>query len=80
MALIAARLNAGQCGDRYIISLSPHLHTPVPPSLLSLMASVDVKLHVYLLPRTICPQKFKDRVPSFVATLPSFQVSLQVSL
>ena len=38
-----------QCSDRYVISLSPHLHTPVSPSLISLMVSVDVKDHVYLL-------------------------------
>ena len=41
-----------QCSDRYIISLFPHLHTPFPhfsPSLISLMVSVDVKHHVYLL-------------------------------
>ena len=41
-----------QCSDRYIISLSPHLHTPPPlfsPSLISFMVSVDVKYHVYLL-------------------------------
>ena len=41
-----------QCSDRYIISLSPHLHTPFPPppfspSLISLVVSVDVKRHVY---------------------------------
>ena len=39
-----------QCSDRYIISHFPHLHTPFPPfspSLISLMASVDVKHHVY---------------------------------
>ena len=36
-----------QCSDRYIFSLSPHLHTPFPPSLISLMVSVDVKHHVY---------------------------------
>ena len=50
MALIAARLN--ECSDRYIISLFPHLHTPFPPfspSLISLVVSVDVKHHVYLL-------------------------------
>ena len=37
--------------NRHIIS-SPHLHTPFPPfslSLISLMVSVDVKHHVYLL-------------------------------
>ena len=37
--------------DRYIISLSPHHHTPLPlvfsPSLINLMVSVDVKHHVY---------------------------------
>ena len=41
-----------QCSDRYITSLFPHLHTPFPsfsPSLISLMVSVDVKHHVYLL-------------------------------
>ena len=34
--------------DRYIISLSSHL-PPFSPSLISLMVSVDVKHHVYLL-------------------------------
>ena len=40
-----------QCSDRYIIALSPYLHTPPPfsPSLISLMVFVDVKHHVYLL-------------------------------
>ena len=38
-----------QCSDRYIISLFPHLHTPFPPSLISLMVSVDVKHRVYIL-------------------------------
>ena len=41
-----------QCSDRYIISLSPHLHAPFPhfsPSLINLMVSVDVKHYVYLL-------------------------------
>ena len=56
MALIAAHLNAGIIlvvtvySDRYIISLFPHLYTPVPPfspSLINLMVSVDVKHHVY---------------------------------
>ena len=40
-----------QCSDRYIISLSPHLHTrpppPFSPSLISCTVSVDVKHHVY---------------------------------
>ena len=41
-----------QCSDRYIISLSPHLHTPFPPFSLSLIShtvSADIKHHVYLL-------------------------------
>ena len=41
-----------QCSDSYIISLSPHLHTPFhpfSPSLISLKVSVDVKHHDYLL-------------------------------
>ena len=40
--------------DRYVISLFPNLHRPFPPfspSLISLMVSVDVKHHVYLLTR-----------------------------
>ena len=40
-----------QCSDSYIVSLSPHLHTPFPPfspSLISRTVSVDVKHHVYL--------------------------------
>ena len=41
-----------QCSNRYIISLSPHLHTPFPSSSLSLISctvSVDVMHIVYLL-------------------------------
>ena len=38
-----------QCSDRYIISLSSHLHTPFSPPLISRTVSVDVKHHVYLL-------------------------------
>ena len=38
-----------QCSDRYIISLFRHLHTPFSPSLISLVVSVDVNHHVYLL-------------------------------
>jgi len=56
MALITAHLNAGHSGGDSvaigILSLFPHLHTPFPPfspSLISLMVSVDVKHHVYLL-------------------------------
>ena len=39
-----------QCRDRYIISLSPHLHTPFPPfspSLIRRTVTVDIKHHVY---------------------------------
>ena len=49
-----------QCSDRYIISFSPHLHTPfphllpVPNIVISLMVSVDVKHHVYLLSINVC--------------------------
>ena len=58
MALIAAHLNAGHSSvdsvaiGIIILSLSPHLHTPLPPfspSLISLTVSVDVKHQVYLL-------------------------------
>ena len=38
-----------QCSDKYIISLSLHLHSPFSPSLISLMVSVDIKHHVLLL-------------------------------
>ena len=42
-----------QCSDRYMISLSPHLHNPSPPpfspSLISRTVSVDVTHHVYWL-------------------------------
>ena len=41
----------GQCSNRYIFSLFPHLHTLFPsfsPSLISLMVSVEFKHHVYL--------------------------------
>ena len=41
-----------QCSDKYIISLFTPLHAlppPLSPSLISLMVSVDVKHHVYLL-------------------------------
>ena len=50
-----------QCSDRYIISLSPHLRTPLPPhrtpipipisspSVISFMVSIDVKHRAYLL-------------------------------
>ena len=37
-----------QCSDRYIISLFPHLHTPLPSS--PFMVSMNVKLHVFLFP------------------------------
>ena len=55
MALITAHLNAGRSGgDGVAIGIySPSTPTPYPPpfspSLISLMVSVDVKHHVYLL-------------------------------
>ena len=60
MAVIAAHLNAGHSGGDsvaigiYSLSLSPPPYPlpplpPFSPSLLSLMVSVDVKHHVYLL-------------------------------
>ena len=57
MALIAAHLNAGHSGgDSVAIGIySPSSPTSIPPSppifpsLISLMVSVDVKHHVYLL-------------------------------
>ena len=60
MALIAAHLNAGHSGgDSVTIGIySPSSPTSIPPSryspsLISLMVSVDVKHHVYLLTETI---------------------------
>ena len=56
--LLGAHLNAGVIvvvtvyGERYIFSLFPHLHTPLPfsaPLLISHVVSVDVKHRVYLL-------------------------------
>ena len=63
MALIAAHLNAElilvvtvYSSDRYIISLSiPLLPLPFFPSLISLMVSVDIKHHVYLLACIVAP-------------------------
>ena len=56
MALVAAHLNAGHFGgDSVAINIySPSSPTSIPPSpfspsLISLMVSVDVKHHVYLL-------------------------------
>ena len=58
MALIAAHLNVGHSGGDSVaigIIYSPSSHTSIPPftpfspSLISLMVSVDVKHHVYLL-------------------------------
>ena len=49
----------------YIISLFPHLHPPFAPSLISLMVSVDVKHHVYLLTYStyILPVVFSWTIP-----------------
>ena len=59
MALIAAHLNAGRSGGDSVAigiyspssptSLGPTPFPPFSPSLISLMVSVDVKHHVYLL-------------------------------
>ena len=57
MALIAAHLNAGHSGGDIVViginslPLPPPLYAlhPFSPSLISLMATVDVKHHVYLL-------------------------------
>ena len=52
MALIAAHLNAGHSGgDSVAIGIYSHSSPfpPFSPSLISLMVSVDVKHHVYLL-------------------------------
>ena len=77
-----------QCSDRYIITLSPHLHTPVPrfsPSLISLMVSVDVKHHVYLL--TLLTDRFRVQElcesqggRSGLSVLTSLLVSVDVKL
>ena len=58
MALIAANLNAGHSGGDgvaigiYSPSSTTPIPSPLPPSLMSLMVSVDVKHHVYLQPVT----------------------------
>ena len=67
MALIAAHLNAGHSGGDsvaigiYIYTLPlpppPYPLAPFTPSLISLMVSVDVKHHVYLL--TLCVDGFR---------------------
>ena len=54
MALIAAHLNADHSGDDSVAIgiYSPSFPTSIPPfspSLISLMVSVDVKHHVYIL-------------------------------
>ena len=54
MALIATHLNAGHSGGDSVAigmysSSSPTSIPPFSPSLISLMVSVDVKHHVYLL-------------------------------
>ena len=49
-----------QCSDRYIISLSPNLHTPFSPSIISLMVSVDLKHYVYLLTKFMTNERSKS--------------------
>ena len=62
-----------QCSDRYIVSLSPHLHAPFPPpfspSLISLMVSVDVKHHVYFLHPVLRPHLHFASIPSGYAVI-----------
>ena len=63
-----------QCSVRYIISLSPHFHTPSPPppfspSLISRTVSVDVKHHVYLLTIYTHAQTYKKKPASVVQRL-----------
>ena len=75
-----------QCSDRYIISLSPHLHTsssPFSPSLIILMVSVDVKHHVYLLTCSIATSHssgavWKSRWSSWAVRLTSLLVFVDV--
>ena len=75
MALIAAHLNAGHSGgDSVAIGIySPSSPTSIPPfppfspSLISLMVSVDVKHHVYLL--TLYVSEFRSCVKVEVAVL-----------
>ena len=70
-----------QCSDRYIISLSPHLHPPPPlnfsPSLISLMVSVDVKHRAYVLRLRVLGQNQLSRDGFFFffsAPLPSLSL------
>ena len=62
-----------QCSDRYIVSLSSHLHVPFPPpfspSLISLMVSVDVKHHVYFLHPVLRPHLHFASIPSGYAVI-----------
>ena len=46
-----------QCSDSYITSLFSHLRTPFNQSLISLMVSVDIKHHVYLLTYSARPPR-----------------------
>ena len=57
-----------QCSDRYIVSLFPHPHSPFSPSLISLMASVDVKHQVYLITAAIIV--YNIRLPKLWACWP----------
>ena len=68
MALIAAHLNAywwWQCSDRYIISPTPHLHTPFPPFSPSLISRTDSVRHT-----VACSLKphFQSRWPHLMNT------------
>ena len=76
MALIAADLNAGHSGgDSVAIGIcspsSPSSIPPFSPSLISLMVSVDVKHHVYLLTES---SQLRNCVKVEVDDLPSLSL------
>ena len=76
MALITAHLNAGHSGgDSVAIGIyspsSPSSIPPFSPSLISLMVSVDVKHHVYLLTES---SQLRNCVKVQVDDLPSLSL------
>ena len=66
-----------QCSDRYILSVSPHIHTPFPPSLIRHMVSVDDKHLVYLLTH---PYSLPPLDPSLISLIVSVDVKHHVYL
>ena len=68
-----------QCCDRHIISLSPHFQTPFPPfspSLISLVLSVDVKHHVYLLEVIFLQPLYQLVTINLLSSLPTGKINL----